>query len=196
MVECGIPLLVCIQLHLLLGHLVFPEVVTFIHLANKIECFGLVRDDDVDCAALLLKFCQMTTKHDDMTGAEYTCVVERLSGIRAFLGLHLTPICVKVFEEKLYCLVDIAKVVLIEPLDVLLLNAVNDELYTYVGDGLLKVECLLKILCVHLEAEEFALGSVFFDGWIDRRWLNNAGGQSNCPACDSSLVDIIKNLCQ
>jgi hypothetical protein len=39
-------------------------------------------------------------------------------------------------------------------------------LYTYVGEGLLKVECLLKILCVCLEAEEFALVSVIFDGLI------------------------------
>ncbi len=69
-----------------------------------------------------------------------------------------------------------SKVVLIELLDILLLNAVNDVLYTNVGDGLLKVECLLKILPVCLEAEDFALGSVVFDGWIDRRWLNEAVG--------------------
>jgi hypothetical protein len=49
-------------------------------------------------------------------------------------------------KEGLYHLVGIAKVVLIELLDVLLLNAVNDALYTNVGDGLLKVECLLKII--------------------------------------------------
>jgi hypothetical protein len=99
-----------------------------------------------------------------MSGAGYPCVVEPLGGIRAFLGHHLTPICAKVFEEVLYCLVGIAKVVLIELLEVLLLNAVDDALYTYVGDGLLKVKCLLKILCVRLEAEEFALGSVVFNG--------------------------------
>jgi hypothetical protein len=81
-----------------------------------------------------------------------------------------------VCEEGLYCLVGIAKVLLIELLDVLLLRAVNDALYTYVGDSLLKVECLLKILCVHLEAEEFVLGSIIFDGWIDCRWLNEAVG--------------------
>ncbi len=69
----------------------------------------------------------------------------------------------KVRKEGLYCLVGIAKVVLIELLNVLLLSAVNDALYTDVGDGLLKVKCLLKILHVRLEAEEFALGSVAFD---------------------------------
>ncbi len=74
----------------------------------------------------------------------------KLCGIRAFLGHYLTPICVKVFEEGLYCLVGIAEVVLIELLDVLLLNAVDDAFYTYVGDGLLKVEHLLKILHVRL----------------------------------------------
>ncbi len=141
-------------------------------------------------------FCQLTAERDDMSGAGYPCVVESFSGICAFLGHHLTPICVKVFEEGLYPLVGVAKVVLIELLDILLLNAVNDALYTYVGDGLLKVECLLKILCVRLEAEEFALGSVIFDGWIDRLWLNKAGGRSNGPACDGSIVNIIENQCQ
>ncbi len=93
-----------------------------------------------------------------MGGAGYPSVVECLGGIRVFLGHHLTPICAKVCKEGLYCLVGVAKVVLIEPLDVLLLNAVNDALYTDVGDGLLKVERLLKILPVCLEVEEFAWG--------------------------------------
>jgi hypothetical protein len=84
---------------------------------------------------------------------------------------------VKVCKEGLHSLVGIAKVVFIELLDVLLLNAVNNALYSNVGDGLLKVERLLKILCVPLEAKEFKLGSVVFDGWIDRRWLNKAVGQ-------------------
>ncbi len=110
-----------------------------------------------------------------MSGAGYPCVVECFSGIHAFLGHHLAPICAKVFKEGLYCFVGVAKVVLVELLDVLLLNAVHDVLYPYVGDGLLKVKRLLKILCVHLEAEEFVLGSVIFNGWIDPRWLDKAG---------------------
>jgi hypothetical protein len=133
------------------------------------------------------------TELDDMSGAGYSCVVECLGGIRAFLGHHLTPICAKVCEEGLYCLVGIAKVVFIELLDVLLLNAVNDALYTDVGDGLLKVKCFLKILCVLLEVEEFVLGSVVFDGWIDCGWLNKGVGLGNGPACDSSVVNVIKN---
>jgi hypothetical protein len=136
------------------------------------------------------------TKRDDFSGAGYPCVVESFGGICAFLGHHFTPICVKVFKEGLYCLVGIAKVVLIELLDVLLFNAADDALYTYVGDGLLKVECLLKIICVCLEVEEFALGSVVFDGWIDRRWLNEAGGQSNGSEYDDSIVNVIANQCQ
>jgi hypothetical protein len=99
-------------------------------------------------------------------------------------------------QKEIYCLVVIAKVVLIELLKVLLPNAVDDALYTYVGDGLLKVKHLLKILCVRLEAEEFALGSVIVDGWIDQWWLNEAGGQSNGLACDGSIVDVIENQCQ
>jgi hypothetical protein len=101
----------------------------------------------------------------------------------------------KVCEEGLYRLVGIAKVVFIELLDVLILNAVNDALYI-IGDGLLKVECLLKILCVPLEVEEFVLGSVVFDGWIDCRWLNEAVSRGDGSACDSSIVDVIKNQCQ
>ncbi len=135
-------------------------------------------------------------KRDDMGGAGYLCVVECLGGIRAFLGHHLAPICVKVFEEGLYRLVVIAKVVLIELLDVLLLNVVNDALYTYVGDDLLMVEHLLKILHGCLEVEEFTLESVVFNGWIDHRWLNEVGGQSNGPTCDGSVVEVIENQCQ
>jgi hypothetical protein len=94
--------------------------------------FGLIGDDDVDHAALLLKFCRLMTKRDDMSGAGYPCRVERLGGIRAFLGHHLTPIGAKKCKEGLYHLVGVAKVVLIELLNVLLLNAVDDALYTYV----------------------------------------------------------------
>jgi hypothetical protein len=131
-----------------------------------------------------------------MSGAGYSCVVKGLGGIRAFLGHHLKPICAKVCKEGLYHLVSIAKVVFIELLDVLLLNAVNDALYTDVGDSLLKVKPLLMILYVCLEAEEFAWGSVVFDGWIDRRWLNKVVSQGNGPVCDSSIVNVIKKQCQ
>ncbi len=110
--------------------------------------------------------------------------------------MHSLVITLHQFVQWFYCLVGIAEVVFVELLDILPLNAVNDVLYTYVGDGLLKVEHLLKILCVCMEAEEFALGSVVFDGWIDHQWLNEAGGQSNGQACDGSVVDVIKNQCQ
>jgi hypothetical protein len=73
------------------------------------RCFGLVGDDDVDRAALFLKFCQLMTKCDDMSGAGYPCVVESFGGIHTFLGHHLTPICAKMSEEGLYHLVGIAK---------------------------------------------------------------------------------------
>ncbi len=99
-------------------------------------------------------------------------------------------------KEGLYCLVGIAKVVLIELLDILLLNAVDDALYTYVGDGLIKFKHLLKILCFRLEGEEFTLGCVVFDGWMDHQWLNNAVNQSNSLVCDSSIVDIVENQSQ
>ncbi len=78
-----------------------------------------------------------------MSGAGYPCVVECLGGIHAFFGHHLTPIGAKVCKEGLDRLVGIAKLVFIELLDILLLNTVNDALYTYVGDGFLKFERLL-----------------------------------------------------
>ncbi len=70
-------------------------------------------------------------------------MVEYLGGIHAFFGHHLTPIGVKMCKEGLDCLVGIAKVVFVELLNVLLLNAVDDALYTYVGDCLLKFKHLL-----------------------------------------------------
>ncbi len=96
MVKCGIPCLVGIQSHLVLGHLFCREVVAFIHLAEKMQHLGLVGDDNIDRAALLLKFHQLTSECDDMSGAGYPCVVERLGGISAFFGHHLTPIGAKV----------------------------------------------------------------------------------------------------
>ncbi len=62
---------------------------------------GFVGGDDVDCAALLLKLCQLTTKRDDMSGAGYPCVVECLGGICVFFDHHLTPIGAKVCKEGL-----------------------------------------------------------------------------------------------
>jgi hypothetical protein len=103
---------------------------------------GLFEDDDIDHAALLLKLHQLT-KCDDMSGAGNPCVVECLGGIHAFFGHHLAPIGAKVCKEGLDCLVGVANVVFIELLNVLLLNAVNDVLYTYDGDGLLKFKRLL-----------------------------------------------------
>jgi hypothetical protein len=127
-VKCDIPRLVRIQSNLILGHLFLCEVITLIHLVDKMKRFGLVGDDVVDRGAFLLKFCQLTTKCDDRSGAGYPCMVERLGGICVFLGHHLTPIGAKVCKERLYPLVGIAKLVLIELLNVLLLNAVNDAL--------------------------------------------------------------------
>ncbi len=51
--KCFVPVLVCIQKDLVLGHLLLCEVVTLAHLANKVEGFGSVRDGDTDC----LVFC-------------------------------------------------------------------------------------------------------------------------------------------
>ncbi len=43
-----VPVLVCVQEDLVLGHLLLCEVVTLVHLANKVEGFGFVGDDDID----------------------------------------------------------------------------------------------------------------------------------------------------
>ncbi len=67
-------------------------------------------------------------------------MVEHLGGIHAFFGHHLTPIGAKVCKEGLDHLVGIAKVVFNELLNVLILNAVDNALYTYVGGSLLKLK--------------------------------------------------------
>jgi hypothetical protein len=62
------PGLLDVGLHFLLGHLFFGVVVALVHLPNKVEGFGFVRDDDVDVLALLMLFVMLTAGGDDVGG--------------------------------------------------------------------------------------------------------------------------------
>jgi hypothetical protein len=44
-----VPDLVRVREDLILSHLLLSEIVTFVHLPHKVEGFGFVRYDDVDC---------------------------------------------------------------------------------------------------------------------------------------------------
>jgi hypothetical protein len=59
--EYGILHFIGIRSHLVLGHPFLREVVTFIHLADKMKHLRLVGDDNVDHSALLLKLGKLTT---------------------------------------------------------------------------------------------------------------------------------------
>ncbi len=52
------PGLVDVGLHFVLGHLVFGVVVVLVHLANEVEGFSFIQDDDVDSLAL---FCCLSS---------------------------------------------------------------------------------------------------------------------------------------
>jgi hypothetical protein len=48
--------------------LFFGVVVALVHLTNKVEGFGFVKDDDVDVLAYLLLFVELMAKGDDVGG--------------------------------------------------------------------------------------------------------------------------------
>ena len=54
--KCLVPGLVCVHEDLEFCQLVFGEVVALVHFPHKVECFGLVGDDDPNCLALFCCF--------------------------------------------------------------------------------------------------------------------------------------------
>ncbi len=64
--KCGFPRFGGVRPHLVPGHLLFREVVALVHLARKINVFGLVSNDNVDGLAFLFLFCQLAAECDDM----------------------------------------------------------------------------------------------------------------------------------
>lgn len=37
-----------IRLHLILSHQFLSDIIVFVHLPNEVQCFDLIRDDDID----------------------------------------------------------------------------------------------------------------------------------------------------
>jgi hypothetical protein len=142
LVDVGLPLL---------GHWVFGVVVALVHLPNKVEGFGFIRDDDVDGLALFLLLVKLTAKGDDVGGQVDPCLIECLSSIGALFCHDLAPFRAEVCQEHFDGLICIAKVVFAEFSNVLFFNAVNDALYSYGSDCLLEFELFLENFHFSLE---------------------------------------------
>ncbi len=89
------PGFVGICLHFILGHLLFSVVVALVHLSSKVECFGSLKDDDVDGLALLLLFVELTAESDDVGGQGDPSLIEGLPCIGALFCHDLAPVCVE-----------------------------------------------------------------------------------------------------
>ncbi len=123
--------------HFIFCHLFFGEAVALVHLPYKVEGFGLLRNDDVDALAFLLKFGELATKRDNVRCVGYPGMVECLGCVSVLLYHNLAPVGVEMIDDGLDGLACIAKVFLIEFFDILLLDAVDDALHSNGGDCLL-----------------------------------------------------------
>jgi hypothetical protein len=156
--KCFVPDLLCIREDLVLGHLLLGEVVALVHLPDKVEGFGFVGNDDVDCLAFFLLLGELPAKCDDVCHVGYPCLIEGFGGVSAFPCHDLAPVGLEMVENTFDGVVGVPKVLFIEFFDILFLDAVNDALNTDVGDRLLQVKFFLKFLCFILEGEDFKGG--------------------------------------
>jgi hypothetical protein len=103
--------------------------VDLVHLAHKdkVKRFGLVGDDDIDCPALFLFFCELPTKCDDVGDAQDLCLVDGFAGIGALPGHDLAPVGAQTVKDDLDGAVGIDEVLFVEFLNVLLSNVSDDE---------------------------------------------------------------------
>ncbi len=153
-----VPDLVRIQEDLVLGHLLLGEVVTLVHLPNKVEGFGFVGNDDVDCLAFFLLLGELPAKCDDVDHVGYPCMIEGFGGISVFPCHDLAPVGSEMVENTFDGVVGIPEVLFVEFFNILFFDAVNDAFDTNVGDRLLQVKFFLKFLCFFLEGEDFEGG--------------------------------------
>jgi hypothetical protein len=72
-------------------HLLFGEIIAFVHLTNKVSRFGFVRDDDIYCFAFFLLFVELASEGDDVGHVWDPCLIEGIGGIRAFPGHDFAP---------------------------------------------------------------------------------------------------------
>ena len=72
-------------------HLLLSEVVTLIHLPDKVGSFGFVGNDDLDHFASFLLLGELSSKKcDDVGHVGYPCLIEGFGGVGAFpvMTLH------------------------------------------------------------------------------------------------------------
>ncbi len=153
--KCFVPDHVCIQEDLVLGHLlVLAELIALVHFPDKVEGFGFVGNNDVDCLAFFLLIGEFPAKYDDVGHTGYPCLIEGFGGISASPCHDLAPVGSEMVENTFDGVVGVPK----EFFDILFFNAVNDVLDTNVSDRLLQVKFFLKFLCFFLEGEDFEGG--------------------------------------
>ncbi len=156
--KCFVPDFVRIREDLIFGHLLLGEVVALVHLPNKVEGFGFVGDDDVDCLAIFLLLGELLAKCDDVGHVGYPCLIEGFGGFSAFPCHDLAPVGSEMVENTFDGVVGVPKVLFAEFFDILFFDAVDDALDTDVGDRLLQVKFFSKFLCFFLEGEDFEGG--------------------------------------
>ncbi len=122
------------------------------------EGFGFVGNDDIDHLALFLLLVELPTECDDVGHVGYPCPIEGFVGISAFPCHDLAPVGLEMMDNIFDGVVGIPKVLFVEFFSILIFDAVNDALNADVGDRLLKVKFLLKLLHFFLEGEYFEGG--------------------------------------
>ncbi len=165
--KCFVPYLVRILQDLVLGHLLFGEVVTLIHFPDKVEGFCFIGNDDVDCLAFFLLLVELASERDDVGHVGHPCLIKCFGGLSAFPCHDLAPVGSEMVENTFDCVVGVTEVFFVEFFNVLFFDAVDDALHADVGDCLLQVKFLLKFLRFFLEGEYFQGGRCCRDTFID-----------------------------
>ncbi len=122
------------------------------------EGYGFVGNDDIDRLAFFLLLVELPTESDDVGHVGYPCLIEGFGGISAFPCHDLAPVGLEMMENIFDGVVGIPEVLFVEFFNILFFDAVDDELNANVGDRLLQVKFLLKLLCFFVEGEYFEGG--------------------------------------
>jgi hypothetical protein len=173
--------------------LLLGEVVALIHLPGKVEGFGFVGNDDIDHLAFFLLLVELPTKCDDVGPVGYPCLIEGFCGVSAFPCHDLAPVGSEMMENIFDGSVGIPKVLFLEFFNILFFNAVDDELNANVGDRLLQVKFLLKLLCFFLEGEYFKGGYCCRDACVDGVRLSDRLGGGDARFGNAGVIRVVKD---
>jgi hypothetical protein len=136
---------------------------------------------------------ELPTKCDDVGHVGYPCLIEGFGGISAFPCLDLAPVGLEMMENIFDGVVGITKVLFVEFFNILFFNAVNDAFNTNVGDRLLQVKFLLKLLHFFLEGEYFEGGRCCRDAFVDGVRLSDRLGGGDARFGDDGVIRVIKD---